>query len=129
LQFVTETKKQYLPHTVLAVVLGVACLGAQATSFKCQSHRNCSTGTAELDSTTLRGTTDADADTFRKRSGDDRRSGKGGGDKDKGEGGAIDILTTTVTSIATPVPEPDSYAMMALGMGVIAWWLRRRRKT
>ncbi|WP_309387598.1 PEP-CTERM sorting domain-containing protein [Cerasicoccus frondis] len=28
----------------------------------------------------------------------------------------------------TPVPEPETYALMALGGGLIAWWWRRRRK-
>jgi hypothetical protein len=33
----------------------------------------------------------------------------------------------SVVSIAAPVPEPETYAMMALGLGVVAWSARRKR--
>ncbi len=33
-----------------------------------------------------------------------------------------------VVPIATPVPEPSTYAMMALGFGLVAWAARRRRQ-
>jgi hypothetical protein len=33
----------------------------------------------------------------------------------------------SLVSIAAPVPEPETYAMMALGFGVVAWSARRKR--
>jgi hypothetical protein len=33
----------------------------------------------------------------------------------------------SVVSIAAPVPEPETYAMMALGFGIVAWSARRKR--
>lgn len=33
----------------------------------------------------------------------------------------------SAVSIAAPVPEPETYAMMALGFGVVAWSARRKR--
>lgn len=36
------------------------------------------------------------------------------------------ILSTTSAQVATPVPEADSLAMLAMGLGVVAWASRRK---
>jgi hypothetical protein len=40
-----------------------------------------------------------------------------------GYGGAI-----SASAITAPVPEPETYAMMAMGLGLIGWVSRRRRR-
>jgi hypothetical protein len=41
-------------------------------------------------------------------------------------GNSVSLVTST--RIATAVPEPEGYAMMALGLGVIGWSMRQRRQ-
>lgn len=36
--------------------------------------------------------------------------------------------TNTATAVFAPVPEPSSYAMLAAGLGAVAWVARRRRR-
>lgn len=36
--------------------------------------------------------------------------------------------SASLVTIATPVPEPETYAMMVLGLGMIGWSIRSRRK-
>lgn len=38
------------------------------------------------------------------------------------------LVTGSASVITTPVPEPETYAMMALGMGLVAWSARARSK-
>jgi hypothetical protein len=38
-------------------------------------------------------------------------------------------LMTTTRSIAAPVPEPETYAMLALGLGLVGWASRRTAKS
>jgi hypothetical protein len=102
--------RQYLPHAALAVLLGAMCVSAQAKTFKCLS-------SSSVDCTT--GTTDVTTTTFTSQSKPDKNAGP------SGTGGSI--FYPSSPSIAPAVPEPESYAMMALGMGIIAWALRRRR--
>lgn len=40
--------------------------------------------------------------------------------------GYAGILTTTSAQVATPVPEADAIAMLALGLGVVVWASRRK---
>lgn len=114
--------KHYLPHTLLAVLLGAACIAVQAKSFKCLSNNrlDCSTTETDISTSTLSGTSDVETTTtFR----DGRKR-----DAPPVEtwGGAV--YAPVPAPITTPVPEPATYAMMALGAGVVAWSLRRRRK-
>jgi hypothetical protein len=48
-----------------------------------------------------------------------------GGDKDYDD---ISFLVTNVSNIPTPVPEPETYAMMLAGLGVMTAVARRRRR-
>lgn len=45
-----------------------------------------------------------------------------------GLGGPVGYLGTFSTSVAAPVPEPETYAMMALGLGAVGWVARRRKQ-
>lgn len=38
-------------------------------------------------------------------------------------------LVSTPGSVVTPVPEPESYAMMLAGFGIVAWGARSRRRS
>lgn len=116
--------KQYLPRTALAVLLGLACVAAQGKSFKClsDSRLDCPT-TTDLGTSTLSGTSDVETTTFRSRG-----SGGNSSNAPPVNTGGGSVNAPPITSIATPVPEPETYAMMALGMGVVAWSLRRRRR-
>jgi hypothetical protein len=40
--------------------------------------------------------------------------------------GYTGLLSTTATSVAAPVPEAETVAMLALGLGVIGWSMRRK---
>lgn len=120
------TMKQYLPRTALAIALGLACVAAQGKTFKCLSNSrlDCPT-TTDLGTSTLSGTSDVETTTF------SGRGGGGGGNSSNAppvNTGGGSVNAPPITSIATPVPEPEAYAMMALGMGVVAWSLRRRRR-
>lgn len=46
-------------------------------------------------------------------------------------GNALNIddfqLTVTTEPVVVPIPEPSTYALMALGLGVVGWTARRRR--
>lgn len=118
--------KQYLPHTALAVLLGVACVAVQAKSFKCLSSNrlDCSTAATDLGTNTPSGTSDVETTTTF-REGRKRDNGPKAPPVETWGGG---VYAPAPTPITTPVPEPETYAMMALGAGVVAWSLRRRRK-
>ena len=49
----------------------------------------------------------------------------GGGDKDFDD---IVFLVSNVSSVPTPVPEPETYAMLLAGLGIIGMVTRRQRK-
>jgi hypothetical protein len=37
-------------------------------------------------------------------------------------------ISATPVSVAAPVPEPETYAMLAMGLGLVTWVTRRRRQ-
>lgn len=41
--------------------------------------------------------------------------------------GYLGLMSTTRSSIAAPVPEPEAYTMFALGLALVGWAARRRR--
>jgi len=41
--------------------------------------------------------------------------------------GYAGVLATTRSSFAAPVPEPETYAMLALGLAVVGWSAKRRK--
>lgn len=43
-----------------------------------------------------------------------------------GSVGYFGLLATTRSSIAAPVPEPETYAMLALGLVIVGWSAKRR---
>lgn len=43
-----------------------------------------------------------------------------------GRVGYTGLLTTSMSSVASPVPEAETLAMLALGLGVVGWSLRRK---
>ena len=51
-----------------------------------------------------------------------RWSGGGGG-----TAGYVGFLATTGSSFAAPVPEPETYALLALGLAVVGWSAKRRQ--
>lgn len=111
--------KQYLPHAAIAVLMGAVCVSAQAKTFKCLSNNvDCTAGTTDFSTPTLSDSTDSTTTTFTSKSKDSKHGGTGS------TGGGI--YTPSGPGIATAVPEPESYAMMALGLGMLAWSLRRR---
>lgn len=113
--------KQYLPHAAIAVLLGAVCVSAQAKTFKCLSNNvDCTAETTDFSTPTLSDSTDLTTTTFTSKS----KDGKHGGTGSSNTGGGI--YTPSGPGIATAVPEPESYAMMALGLGILAWSLRRR---
>lgn len=115
--------KQYLPHAAIAVLLGAVCVSAQAKPFKCLSNPvDCTAETTDFSTPTLSDSTDltTTTTTFTSKS----KDGKHGGTGSSNTGGGT--YTPSGPGIATAVPEPESYAMMALGLGILAWSLRRR---
>lgn len=46
---------------------------------------------------------------------------------DVGAVGYSGLLATTRSGFAAPVPEPETYAMLALGLGVVGWSAKRRK--
>ena len=44
------------------------------------------------------------------------------------ESWAMDNLRVSVNSATAPVPEPQSYALLLAGLGVLGWAVRRRRR-
>jgi hypothetical protein len=38
-------------------------------------------------------------------------------------------VSQSITAVAAPVPEPETYAMMMAGLGMMGFIARRRRKT
>ncbi len=117
--------KQYLPHTALAVLLGIACVAVQAKTFKCLSSNklDCSTAATDAGTSALSDTSEVETTTTF-RNGSKRDHGPKAPPVETWEG----VVYAPTPTITTPVPEPETYAMMALGAGVVAWSLRRRRK-
>lgn len=83
-----------------------------------RTEHNCTTQTVDLENTQLSGGADDDKKTFRGRG-----RNKAGNTLAVNPGGA-----PAPNPIASAVPEPETYAMMLLGLGVIAWSLRRPPK-
>lgn len=50
-----------------------------------------------------------------------------GAGSDSGRVGYGGVLATSAPRVASPAPEPETYAMLALGLGVIGWTTRRRK--
>ena len=44
------------------------------------------------------------------------------------DSGYVGQLVTTRTTVSAPVPEPETIAMMALGLGVMGFVARRRKQ-
>jgi hypothetical protein len=40
--------------------------------------------------------------------------------------GYVGLLATSRSSVAAPVPEPETYVMLALGLAMVGWTLKRR---
>jgi hypothetical protein len=47
---------------------------------------------------------------------------------DGGSVGYVGVLATNRSSVAAPVPEPETYAMLALGLAVVGWAARRGKR-
>ena len=41
---------------------------------------------------------------------------------------AIDDISLSIESTVTPIPEPEIYAMMGMGLGLLGWVGRRRKQ-
>jgi hypothetical protein len=115
--------KPFVPLTAFAVLLSAVCVSAQAKTFKCLSNSrlDCPTETTDFSAPTLSDSTELSTSTFKSKT----DGGKGGGNGSSNTGGG-GIYTPSKPGIATAVPEPENIAMMALGLGVLAWSLRRR---
>jgi hypothetical protein len=42
--------------------------------------------------------------------------------------GYAGVISASPNAIAAPVPEPETYAMLAMGLGLVTWVSRRRRQ-
>ncbi len=56
-------------------------------------------------------------------------TGKNGGLFGGGSVGYIGLFSTIPSAIAAPVPEPETYAMLAMGLATVGWVASRRKKS